>query len=55
VARRAQPGDRPPDDDDNRHDDQRWPLWLSIFFILVSSLGLWALIIWSVWWLLAPD
>ena len=47
-----QPGTGPPDDDG--HDD-RWPLWLSILFILVSSLALWALIIWSVWSLIAPD
>jgi hypothetical protein len=49
-----QPGAGPPGDD-NGHDDDRWPLWLSILFILVSSLALWALIIWSLWSLIAPD
>jgi hypothetical protein len=51
VARSAQPGAGPPDDDD-QGDDQRWPPWLSILFILVSSLALWGLIIWGVWWLI---
>jgi hypothetical protein len=51
VVRCAQPGAGPPDDDDHR-DDQRWPPWLSILFILVSSLALWALIIWGVWGLI---
>jgi hypothetical protein len=50
-----QPGAGPPGDDEDDHDDQRWPPWLSILFILVSSLALWALIIWSARWMLAAD
>jgi hypothetical protein len=50
-----QSGAGPPGDDQDDHDDDRWPLWLSILFILVSSLALWALIIWGVSSLIAPD
>lgn len=49
------PGADPPGDDQNEQDDGRWPPWLSILFILVSSLALWALIIWVVWSFLAPE
>ena len=37
----------------DRHHDDRWPPWLSILFIAVSSVALWALVIWGVWWLIA--
>jgi hypothetical protein len=42
-----------PGDSDHR-DDQRWPPWLSILFILLSSLALWALIIRAGWWWIGP-
>jgi hypothetical protein len=48
-----QPRAGPPGDGQDDHHDDRWPLWLSILFILVCSLALWALIIWSVWWFIA--
>jgi hypothetical protein len=41
------------DREDTRRDDDRWPPWLSILFIAASSLGLWSLIMWGVWWLIA--
>jgi hypothetical protein len=41
--------------DDHHPADRRWPPWLSILFILVSSLALWALIIRAVRWVLAAD
>lgn len=46
-----QSGAGPPGDDQDDHDDDRWPPWLSILFIAASSLGLWGLIFWGVWWL----
>lgn len=36
----------------NHVDERRWPPWLSILFILVCSLALWALIIWGLWQLI---
>jgi hypothetical protein len=43
-----------PGDSDNQHDDHRWPPWLSILFILLSSLALWALIIRAGWRWIGP-
>jgi hypothetical protein len=40
--------------DSNHGDDRRWPPWLSILFILLSSLALWALIIRAGWWWIGP-
>jgi hypothetical protein len=40
--------------DDNHPADRRWPPWLSILFILLSSLELWALIIRTVRWSIGP-
>jgi hypothetical protein len=43
-----------PGDSDDHWDDRRWPPWLSILFILLSSLALWALIIRAGWWWIGP-